>query len=237
MATVGSAVGLGNLWSYPYKMGKNGGAAFLFIYLILTVLVGVVLMLAELGLGRKTGRGVVYAYRRIDKKFTFVGIFGWLAPLLILGFYTMLGGFCIKYTVVNLGDFLGASFGLGAADSSAYFSAFSADEVQTVIYTLVFILVTMIIVGAGITDGIEKFDKAYEDGIIDKIITTNLIYQKPELQSRPWYVCCSMSKYLAYLIDTLNHDSSISDLLDPKEKIWNIVERYNKARAEGKKFQ
>jgi ribose-phosphate pyrophosphokinase len=87
------------------------------------------------------------------------------------------------------------------------------------------------------TDGIEKFDKAYAEGKFDKIITTNLIYQKPELQSRPWYVCCSMSKYLAYLIDTLNHDSSISDLLDPRDKILGIVERYNKARAEGKKFK
>ena len=86
------------------------------------------------------------------------------------------------------------------------------------------------------TDGIEKFDKAYAEGKFDKIITTNLIYQKPELQSRPWYVCCGMSKYLAYLIDTLNHDSSISDLLDPREKILGIVERYNKARAEGTKF-
>ena len=86
------------------------------------------------------------------------------------------------------------------------------------------------------TDGIEKFDKAYEEGKFDKIITTNLIYQRPELQSRPWYVCCGMSKYLAYLIDTLNHDSSISDLLDPREKILKIIERYNKAQAEGKKF-
>ena len=85
------------------------------------------------------------------------------------------------------------------------------------------------------TDGIEKFDKAYAEGKFDKIITTNLIYQKPELKERPWYVCCGMSKYLAYLIDTLNHDSSISDLLDPREKILNIVERYNKAQAEGKK--
>ena len=86
------------------------------------------------------------------------------------------------------------------------------------------------------TDGIEKFDKAYAEGKFDKIITTNLIYQKPELKERPWYVCCGMSKYLAYLIDTLNHDSSISDLLDPREKILKIVERYNKAQAEGKKF-
>ena len=92
------------------------------------------------------------------------------------------------------------------------------------------------------TGGIEKFGKAYElrydedlgkeIRIIDKIITTNLIYQKPELKDRPWYVCCGMSKYLAYLIDTLNHDSSISDLLDPREKIWNIIGRYNKEREE-----
>ena len=87
------------------------------------------------------------------------------------------------------------------------------------------------------TDGIEKFDKAYAEGKFDKIITTNLIYQKPELKERPWYVCCGMSKYLAYLIDTLNHDSSISDLLDPREKILKIIERYNKVQAEGKKFQ
>lgn len=87
------------------------------------------------------------------------------------------------------------------------------------------------------TDGIEKFDKAYEEGKFDKIITTNLIYQKPELKERPWYVCCGMSKYLAYIIDTLNHDSSISDLLDPREKILNIVDRYNKAQAAGQKFK
>ena len=87
------------------------------------------------------------------------------------------------------------------------------------------------------TDGIEKFDKAYAEGMFDKIITTNLIYQKPELKSRPWYVCCGMSKYLAYIIDTLNHDSSISDLLDPREKILNIVARYNKAREAGVKFR
>ena len=87
------------------------------------------------------------------------------------------------------------------------------------------------------TDGIDKFDDAFERKIIDKVFTTNLIYQKPELQDRPWYASCDMSKYIAYLIDTLNHDSSISDLLDPKEKIWTIVEKYNEARKEGVDFE
>ncbi len=77
------------------------------------------------------------------------------------------------------------------------------------------------------TAGLSQFDKAYEDHLIDKVLTTNLIYQTPELLSRPWYISCSMSKYIAYIIDTLNHDSSISDLLNPVARIQNIVQRYN----------
>lgn len=76
------------------------------------------------------------------------------------------------------------------------------------------------------TSGLDKFDKAYEDGIIDRILTTNLIYQTPELLNREWYINCDMSKYIAYIIDTLNHDSSISDLLNPNERIQNVVSRY-----------
>ncbi|MCR5476684.1 MAG: ribose-phosphate pyrophosphokinase [Lachnospiraceae bacterium] len=76
------------------------------------------------------------------------------------------------------------------------------------------------------TNGLDRFDKAYEEGIIDRILTTNLIYQTPELLNREWYISCDLSKYIAYLIDTLNHDSSISDLLNPSERIQSIVKRY-----------
>ncbi len=76
------------------------------------------------------------------------------------------------------------------------------------------------------TGGLEKFDKAHESGLITKILTTNLIYQTPELLEREWYINCDMSKYIAYIIDTLNHDSSISDLLNPNERIQSIVARY-----------
>ncbi len=78
------------------------------------------------------------------------------------------------------------------------------------------------------TSGLDKFDKAYENGIIDKVLTTNLIYQAPELLQRDWYINCDLSKYIAYIIDTLNHDSSISDLLNPNERIQSIVSRYKK---------
>ncbi len=78
------------------------------------------------------------------------------------------------------------------------------------------------------TNGLDKFDKAYEKGIIDKVLTTNLIYQTPELLQREWYIDCDMSKYIAYIIDTLNHDSSISDLLNPNERIQSVVAKYKK---------
>lgn len=76
------------------------------------------------------------------------------------------------------------------------------------------------------TAGLDKFDKAYEDGIITRVLTTNLIYQTEELLAKPWYINCDMSKYIAYIIDTLNHDSSISDLLNPVDRIHSIVDRY-----------
>ncbi len=81
------------------------------------------------------------------------------------------------------------------------------------------------------TGGLEKFDEAYENGLIDRVLTTNLIYQTPELLQREWYINCDMSKYIAYIIDTLNHDSSISDLLNPNERIQNVVAKYRRKNA------
>ena len=76
------------------------------------------------------------------------------------------------------------------------------------------------------TNGLDKFDKAYKDGIIDKVLTTNLVYQTPELLSKPYYVSCDMSKYIALIIDTLNHDASISELLNPLARIHKLVDEY-----------
>ena len=81
------------------------------------------------------------------------------------------------------------------------------------------------------TNGFDKFDEAYEKGIIDKILTTNLVYQPAELLSKPWYINVDMSKYMALLIDTLNHDSSISDLLNPVDRIQKRVKEYNERYA------
>ncbi len=86
------------------------------------------------------------------------------------------------------------------------------------------------------TGGLDVFDKAYEEGIINKVLTTNLIYQRPELFERPWYISCDMSKYIAFIIDTLNHDASISDLLDPSGRINRLLARYREAQARKEPF-
>ena len=80
------------------------------------------------------------------------------------------------------------------------------------------------------TNGMDKFDKAYEEGVLDAILTTNLIYQTPELLEKPYYISCDMSKYIALMIDTLNHDGSISSILDPNERIQNVLQKYRQGK-------
>ena len=156
MAAVGSAVGLGNIWGFPNKMGANGGFTFLVIYLILAACCGIIVMVGELALGRKTGRGAVGAYRVLSKKFKWLGWLGILSAFLILFFYCALGGYCIKYVVLNLGDLFGASFGSNGLDGAGVFGAFMGNQLEAVIYGLIFVLLTMIIVMGGIGGGIEK---------------------------------------------------------------------------------
>ena len=156
MAAVGSAVGLGNIWGFPNKMGANGGFTFLVIYLILAACCGIIVMVGELALGRKTGRGAVGAYQVLSKKFKWLGWLGILSAFLILFFYCALGGFCIKYVVLNVGDLFGTSFGSNGLDGAGVFGAFMGNQMEAVIYGLIFVLLTMIIVMGGIGGGIEK---------------------------------------------------------------------------------
>ena len=146
----------GNIWGFPNKMGANGGFTFLVIYLILAACCGIIVMVGELALGRKTGRGAVGAYQVLSKKFKWLGWLGILSAFLILFFYCALGGYCIKYVVLNVGDLFGASFGSNGLDGAGVFGAFMGNQMEAVIYGLIFVLLTMIIVMGGIGGGIEK---------------------------------------------------------------------------------
>ena len=166
MAAVGSAVGLGNIWGFPNKMGASGGFLFLIIYLLLAVFCGFIVMVGELALGRKTHHGAVGAYKALSKKFKWMGWLGILSAFFILFFYCALGGYCIKYTVVNIGDLFNAPFGSGAAAELAaangssvgaeVFGAFIGNPTEAIIYGLIFVALTMIIVLGGVGGGIEK---------------------------------------------------------------------------------
>ena len=156
MAAVGSAVGLGNIWGVPNKMGASGGALFLILYLVLAVLCGFIVMVGELALGRKTGQGAVGAYKVLSKKFSWMGWLGILSAFFILFFYCALGGYCIKYTVLNVGDLFNAGFGSNGLSGAEIFGNFMSNPAEAIIYGLIFVALTMIIVMGGIGGGIEK---------------------------------------------------------------------------------
>ena len=165
MAAVGSAVGLGNIWGFPNKMGASGGFTFLIIYLVLAVLCGFIVMLGELAIGRKTGKGAVEAYHVLSKKFKWMGWMGILSAFFILFFYCALGGYCIKYVVLNVGDLFKAGFGANAVAAAAggdgslgdiVFGSFIGNSGEAIIYGLIFVAITMLIVLGGVGGGIEK---------------------------------------------------------------------------------
>ena len=156
MAAVGSAVGLGNIWGFPNKMGANGGFTFLIIYLLLAACCGLIVMIGELALGRKTGKGAVGAYKILSKKFRWLGWLGILSAFLILFFYCALGGYCIKYVVLNVGNLFGAGFGSGGMSGAEVFGEFMGNQLESVIYGLIFVVITMLIVMGGVGGGIEK---------------------------------------------------------------------------------
>ncbi len=140
MAAVGSAVGLGNIWGFPYKMGMSGGFAFLLVYLVLAVFVGLAVMVGELAIGRKTGMSPVAAYRKLSKKFTWMGYMAVLVPFLVLCFYFVLGGMVTRYAL----GYLTAIFGWNTwnvSDIADFFGSFILNGGSMILWTAIFIAI------------------------------------------------------------------------------------------------
>lgn len=156
MAAVGSAVGLGNIWGFPNKMGANGGFPFLILYLALALCCGVIIMLGELALGRKTGHGAVGAYQSISKRFKWLGWLGIAAAALIFSFYSALGGYCLRYVVVNFGNLIGAEFGTNGVGGADVFQGLLSQPDVSIAFALAFMLITMLVVMSGVGGGIER---------------------------------------------------------------------------------
>lgn len=153
LAAAGSAVGLGNIWRFPYLAAKYGGGTFLFIYLILAVTFGFTLMTAEIAIGRKTGLSAIGAFTILDKRFKFLGILASAVPIIISPYYSVIGGWVVKYFFV----FVTGSGHTAAGDS--YFTDFIGGTFEPIGWFFLFIAVTAVIVGFGVEQGIEKVSK------------------------------------------------------------------------------
>lgn len=153
LAAAGSAVGLGNIWRFPYLAAKYGGGTFLFIYLILAVTFGFTLMTAEIAIGRKTGLSAIGAFTILDKRFKFLGILASAVPIIIFPYYSVIGGWVVKYFFV----FVTGSGHTAAGDS--YFTDFIGGTFEPIGWFFLFIAVTAVIVGFGVEQGIEKVSK------------------------------------------------------------------------------
>ena len=153
LAAAGSAVGLGNIWRFPYLAAKYGGGIFLLVYLILAVTFGFALMTAEIALGRKTGKSAIHAFADLDKRFGFVGVLASAVPIIILPYYSVIGGWVAKYLTVFV------SGGASASAADDYFSNFIAQPFEPLGWFLLFIGLTAVVVLFGVEKGIEKVSK------------------------------------------------------------------------------
>ena len=153
LAAAGSAVGLGNIWRFPYLAATYGGGIFLLVYIALVLTFGFTLMTAEVALGRKTGLSVIGAYRSLSKKWAFLGILSAVVPIIIVPYYSVIGGWVAKY----FADFISGMGSAAAADG--YFGAFVSNEWMPLVWFAVFIAATFVIVYLGVEKGIEKASK------------------------------------------------------------------------------
>lgn len=153
LAASGSAVGLGNIWRFPYLAAQYGGGTFLLIYLILAVTFGFTLMIAEIALGRKTGLSAIGAFKSLDRRFGFVGVLAAAVPIIIFPYYSVIGGWVIKYFSVFV------SGGVKNAAGDTYFTDFISGTFEPIGWFFLFMAVTAIIVICGVEKGIEKVSK------------------------------------------------------------------------------
>lgn len=153
LAAAGSAVGVGNLWRFPYLAAKDGGGLFLLIYLVLVLTFGFTLLTSDIAIGRRTKESAIGAYTKMNPKWKFLGVLTFLVPVLIMTYYAVIGGWVTKYAVIYLTGHA------SAAAEDGYFTSFITSPVAPVIFALLFMAVTSLIVYNGVEGGIERVSK------------------------------------------------------------------------------
>lgn len=191
LAAAGSAVGLGNLWRFPYLAAQYGGGIFLLVYLILTLTFGFSLLMTEIAIGRKTKLSSVRAYKTLDKRFGFLGYLAAIVPVIILPYYCVIGGWVIKYAAV----FLCGNANAAAADN--YFGGYISHTTEPLVFFLIFIGITMIVVMGGVQKGIERVSKFLMPVliVITIVVSVYVLTIPGSLEGVKYYLLPDFSKF------------------------------------------
>jgi len=161
LATIGAAIGLGNIWSFPYRMASNGGFAFLLLYILLAFGIGYVLILAELVIGRMSQRGPLTAFTHLGKsnRCSIFGVFAYLGGFFLLSYYVVLGGYCLRYLVLNFLDIFGVGAGSMGYSGAELFLFVLRSQFGSAFFMLLFIGLNYLVLVGGIQAGIERFSR------------------------------------------------------------------------------
>ena len=169
LAAAASAIGLGNLWRFPYLAAQYGGGTFILVYLILVVTLGFTLMVTEIAIGRMTRQSQLTAYGRLDRRFGPLGLLATIVPVIIVPYYCVIGGWVLKYTATYFGMIFHPA-GNPFADSGAFFSSFIAAPFAPFGYGLLFILLCALVIALGVKNGIEKSNLFFRTFPVDGTI-------------------------------------------------------------------
>lgn len=191
LAAAGSAVGLGNLWRFPYLAAKYGGGTFLLVYLILAITFGFSLMLTEIAIGRKTGKSALTAFSSLNKNCSFIGYIACLIPIIIFPYYCVIGGWVVKY----FATFLTNSGTKAATDT--FFTSFISAEKEPIVWLFLFMAATAIVVMFGVEKGIEKASKIIMPVLIilSVILAIYIITRKGAWEGVKYYITPSFKNF------------------------------------------
>ena len=208
LSAAGSAVGLGNLWRFPFLAAKGGGL-FILVYIILSVTFGFTLLLTEIAIGRKTGVSPILAFEKLNSRFKIAGILSFIIPFAVMPYYSVIGGWVVKYTA----DFL-LGYGSNIVQNENYFSLFLQDTFFPILFMVIYLSVTAIIVACGVEKGLEKSSKILMPTLIIIMvgITSYTICLRDENSGRT-----ALSGLLIYLkpnFSTLTFKTFIRTLFD-----------------------
>lgn len=197
LAGAASAVGLGNMWRFPYLAAKYGGGTFILTYLILVFTFGVSLLLLETALGRKTGLSAIGAFKKFGAKFAFIGVLASAVPFIITPYYSIIGGWVTKYTAAYLINGPAA-----LADGGNFFGAFITSDVESFFWMLLFMAIVFIVVGLGVEGGIEKANFIMMPALIVMAIgiAAYTIAQPGALAGVAYYLVPDFSKFSPELV-------------------------------------